>query len=55
MIMDNVHERGLSFIVQKWSDEFEVCRFPLINNLQPPAIEYMVLVYLIMAAGLLSL
>lgn len=51
MVLDCVHERGLARIVEKWSEEFEACHFPLFEFVKPLPVQWMVFVYLFLGCG----
>ena len=50
MVIDIVHERGLSEIDKKWGDP-RICRFPLINGMVPLPLPWMIILYTIMWFG----
>lgn len=52
MVLDCFHERGLSTAVDRWSDEYMPCQFPLFDSLKPLAVHWMVFIYLIMGLGI---
>uniref|UniRef100_A0A8C4VH05 HTTM domain-containing protein n=1 Tax=Gopherus evgoodei TaxID=1825980 RepID=A0A8C4VH05_9SAUR len=45
MALDIPQERGLSYLDHKYLDGLEVCRFPLINFLEPLPLDWMYLLY----------
>ena len=51
MVFDCVHERGLPGLLERWSDEFEVCRFPLFDFLEPLPAHWMAISYMLMGFG----
>nr|XP_023474558.1 vitamin K-dependent gamma-carboxylase isoform X6 [Equus caballus] len=48
MVLDIPQERGLSSLDRKYLDGLEVCRFPLLDVLQPLPLDWMYLVYTVM-------
>uniref|UniRef100_A0A1B6CFW1 Vitamin K-dependent gamma-carboxylase n=1 Tax=Clastoptera arizonana TaxID=38151 RepID=A0A1B6CFW1_9HEMI len=50
MFIDTLEERGLSDADIKWGDP-KLCRFPLFNFLKPFPLEWMCLIYFLMAVG----
>lgn len=50
MVIDIVHERGLSDIDKKWGDN-KICRFPLIHGMDSPSLPWMTILYTIMWSG----
>ncbi|XP_051155289.1 vitamin K-dependent gamma-carboxylase-like isoform X2 [Leptopilina boulardi] len=50
MVIDIVHERGLSNIDKKWGDS-KICRFPLIHGMESPTLPWMTIIYTIMWLG----
>nr|XP_008514192.1 PREDICTED: vitamin K-dependent gamma-carboxylase [Equus przewalskii] len=55
MVLDIPQERGLSSLDRKYLDGLEVCRFPLLDVLQPLPLDWMYLVYTIMFLGALGM
>lgn len=51
MVLDIPQERGLSSLDRRYLDGLDVCRFPLLNALQPLPLDWMYLVYTIMFLG----
>lgn len=51
MVLDIPQERGLSSLDRRYLDGLEVCRFPLLDALQPLPLDWMYLVYTIMFLG----
>ena len=51
MVLDIPQERGLSSLDRRYLDGLEVCRFPLLDALQPLPRDWMYLVYTIMFLG----
>lgn len=51
MIFDCMDERGFAMITERWSDEYELCHFPVFDFLHPLPVHWMVIVYLTMALG----
>ncbi|XP_042837802.1 vitamin K-dependent gamma-carboxylase isoform X4 [Panthera tigris] len=55
MVLDIPQERGLSSLDRRYLDGLEVCRFPLLDALQPLPLDWMYLVYTIMFLGALGM
>lgn len=55
MALDIPQERGLSYLDHKYLDGLEVCRFPLINFLEPLPLDWMYLLYAVMLLGALGI
>uniref|UniRef100_A0A6Q2YCR2 Vitamin K-dependent gamma-carboxylase n=1 Tax=Esox lucius TaxID=8010 RepID=A0A6Q2YCR2_ESOLU len=55
MAIDITQERGLSHLDYKYLDGAPVCRFPLLNFLQPLPLDYMYLVYVVMFFGAIGI
>ncbi|XP_055972653.1 vitamin K-dependent gamma-carboxylase [Sorex fumeus] len=55
MVLDIPQERGLSSLDRRYLDGLDVCRFPLLNALQPLPLDWMYLVYTIMFLGALGI
>uniref|UniRef100_F7DQ43 Vitamin K-dependent gamma-carboxylase n=1 Tax=Equus caballus TaxID=9796 RepID=F7DQ43_HORSE len=55
MVLDIPQERGLSSLDRKYLDGLEVCRFPLLDVLQPLPLDWMYLVYTVMFLGALGM
>ncbi|KAF6103507.1 gamma-glutamyl carboxylase [Phyllostomus discolor] len=55
MVLDIPQERGLSSLDRRYLDGLDVCRFPLLNALQPLPLDWMYLVYTIMFLGALGM
>uniref|UniRef100_A0A8C0GZV1 Vitamin K-dependent gamma-carboxylase n=1 Tax=Chelonoidis abingdonii TaxID=106734 RepID=A0A8C0GZV1_CHEAB len=55
MALDIPQERGLSYLDHKYLDRLEVCRFPLINFLEPLPLDWMYLLYAVMLLGALGI
>ncbi|KAI5140877.1 Vitamin K-Dependent Gamma-Carboxylase [Manis pentadactyla] len=55
MVLDIPQERGLSSLDRRYLDGLEVCRFPLLDVLQPLPLDWMYLVYTIMFLGALGM
>lgn len=51
MVLDIPQERGLSSLDRRYLDGLDVCRFPLLDALQPLPLDWMYLVYTIMFLG----
>lgn len=51
MVLDIPQERGLSSLDRRYLDGLEVCRFPLLDVLQPLPLDWMYLVYTVMFLG----
>ncbi|XP_067935757.1 vitamin K-dependent gamma-carboxylase-like isoform X1 [Watersipora subatra] len=51
MVFDCLHERRVGVVVSRWSDAYQVCRFPLINSLHPLPVAWMTILYLCMIIG----
>lgn len=54
MVLDIPQERGLSSLDRRYLDGLDVCRFPLLNALQPLPLDWMYFVYTIMFLGALG-
>ncbi|KAB1256706.1 Vitamin K-dependent gamma-carboxylase [Camelus dromedarius] len=54
MVLDIPQERGLSSLDRRYLDGLDVCRFPLLDALQPLPLDWMYLVYTIMFLGALG-
>ncbi|XP_037383650.1 vitamin K-dependent gamma-carboxylase isoform X3 [Talpa occidentalis] len=52
MVLDIPQERGLNSLDRRYLDGLDVCRFPLLDALQPLPLDWMYLVYTIMFLGL---
>ena len=50
MLIDVFEERGLNNADYRWGDS-EECRFPLFDFMAPMSLEWMYMVYIIMALG----
>nr|KAF6446853.1 gamma-glutamyl carboxylase [Rousettus aegyptiacus] len=55
MVLDIPQERGLSSLDRRYLDGLDVCRFPLLDALQPLPLDWMYLVYTIMFLGALGM
>uniref|UniRef100_A0A8C5H6I0 Vitamin K-dependent gamma-carboxylase n=1 Tax=Gouania willdenowi TaxID=441366 RepID=A0A8C5H6I0_GOUWI len=55
MVIDVTQERGLSHLDYKYLDGAPVCRFPLLNFLEPLPLDWMYLVYLVLFLGSLGI
>ncbi|KAG6924735.1 gamma-glutamyl carboxylase [Chelydra serpentina] len=55
MALDIPQERGLSYLDHKYLDGLEVCRFPLVNFLEPLPLDWMYLLYAVMLLGALGI
>ncbi|XP_016057281.1 PREDICTED: vitamin K-dependent gamma-carboxylase isoform X3 [Miniopterus natalensis] len=55
MLLDIPQERGLSSLDRRYLDGLDVCRFPLLDALQPLPLDWMYLVYTIMFLGALGM
>lgn len=55
MVLDIPQERGLSSLDRRYLDGLEVCRFPLLDVLQPLPLDWMYLVYTVMFLGALGM
>ncbi|XP_065254811.1 vitamin K-dependent gamma-carboxylase [Emys orbicularis] len=55
MALDIPQERGLSYLDHKYLDGLEVCRFPLVNFLEPLPLDWMYLLYTVMLLGALGI
>lgn len=50
MVLDIVEERGFADVDLKWGDPND-CHFPLIHGMEPPSLQWMILLYWIMWTG----
>ncbi|XP_038609868.1 vitamin K-dependent gamma-carboxylase [Tachyglossus aculeatus] len=55
MVLDIPQERGLSSLDHRYLEGLEVCRFPLLDILQPLPLDWMYLIYTIMLLGALGM
>lgn len=50
MVIDCMHERGMSYAIDRWGDELE-CRFPLFDFMRPLPVAWMCILYTVMLLG----
>uniref|UniRef100_A0A669QP04 HTTM domain-containing protein n=1 Tax=Phasianus colchicus TaxID=9054 RepID=A0A669QP04_PHACC len=51
MVLDVPQERGMARLDHRYLDGLQVCRFPLLPLLQPLPLDWMYLLYAVMALG----
>uniref|UniRef100_A0A803Y383 HTTM domain-containing protein n=1 Tax=Meleagris gallopavo TaxID=9103 RepID=A0A803Y383_MELGA len=55
MVLDVPQERGMARLDHRYLDGLQVCRFPLLPGLQPLPLDWMYLLYAVMAYGVVGM